>query len=101
MHRYAAARFELASGVGVLHIGPHFGNVHATIAIKDGEDGFSDMRFGQNELEVIACWQFDALDSFLWALADTRAAFSLGGDETILFGRASLWQDGRKLAVLS
>ena len=57
---------RLFSGcVGILHVGAHFRDEHAAVAIEDGHDRFRDMRFGENRFQRISGLEVKGLQRLL------------------------------------
>jgi hypothetical protein len=62
---YAASGFLFTSGIGILHVGAHFGDEHSTIAVESADDGFFDNGITDNEFKMIAFRELKRFQAFL------------------------------------
>ena len=61
MHRHAAVRDLLATGVDVLHVGAHLRDIHPAVAVENGHRRLLNLRLAQDQFDAIARRQLKKL----------------------------------------
>lgn len=65
VHGDTADLVELFGAIDVLHVGAHFSDIHAAVAIEDGDDGLLDLRLTEDEFKMVAVFDVESFEGFL------------------------------------